>query len=154
MSAELPARWSFVGDGFRQSVVETLGISVEDRATGRLSMPVDPYHRNSFGAVQGGAMALLAEAAGAEALHAARPRAGPVAVTDLQVAYLALGRTGPITSRATVLDAGTGPRSNAVVELFDGGPEGRLTTLVSVGAVAMGSGSDAPGVAAADSVPA
>ena len=97
-------------------------------------MPVRPYSANSFGAVQGGVMALLAEVAGGQALGAAR--GDPVVVTDLQVAYLALGRVGPIVSRARVLPAGPDglPRS-AVVELVDAGLEdgGRLATLVTVG---------------------
>ena len=73
-------------------------------------MPRHPYLLNSFGAVQGGAMALLAETAAAEALAAGgRDRSEPVVVTDLQVAYLALGRVGPIVSRATVLEGHDGP---------------------------------------------
>ncbi len=81
-------------------------------------------------------MALLAEAAGGEAIRAARgPGAGPVAVTGLQVAYLALGRTGPITSRSRVLDPGPRPESGAVVELSDSGSDERVTTLVNVSAL-------------------
>ena len=109
VAPEMPARWAFTGDGFERPVLESLGVEVIDALAGRLSMPALPYHRNSFGAVQGGAMALLAEAAGAEAMRAARgPDAGPFAVTGLQVAYLALGRDGPITSRARVLDPSRG----------------------------------------------
>ena len=74
VAPEMPARWAFTGDGFERPVLESLGVEVIDALTGRLSMPALPYHRNSFGAVQGGAMALLAEAAGAEAMRAARPR--------------------------------------------------------------------------------
>jgi uncharacterized protein (TIGR00369 family) len=133
---EMPARWAFTGEGFERPVLESLGIEVVDQLDGRLSMPAFAYHRNSFGAVQGGAMALLAEAAGAEAMRAVRgPDSGPFAVTGLQVAYLALGREGPITSRARVLDPGRGPFSCAVVELSDSGSAGRVTTLVNVGGV-------------------
>ncbi len=136
VAPEMPARWAFTGDGFERPVLESLGVEVIDALTGRLSMPALPYHRNSFGAVQGGAMALLAEAAGAEAMRAARgPDDGPFAVTGLQVAYLALGRDGPITSRARVLDPTEGRSSCAVVELCDAGSEDRVTTLVNVGAV-------------------
>ena len=54
-------------------------------------------------------------------------------VTDLQVAYLALGRVGPIVSRARVLDGGrAGIGGSAVVELLDEGADGRLTTVVNV----------------------
>jgi uncharacterized protein (TIGR00369 family) len=153
VAPEMPARWSFTGDGFDRPLLDSLGIEVLDPLEGRLSMPALPYHRNSFGAVQGGAMALLAEAAGAEAMRAACAArgagAGPFAVTGLQIAYLALGRDGPIISRARVLDHGAGPFSSAfssaVVELVDSGSEDRVTTLVNVSGVAVGDG-DAGGV--------
>jgi uncharacterized protein (TIGR00369 family) len=134
---EMPDRWAFTGDGFELPVLESLGIEVVDAHAGHLSMPALPYHRNSFGAVQGGAMALLAEAAGAEAIRAARgPHSEPLAVSGLQVAYLALGRDGPITSRARVLDPGPGTSRCAVVELSDVSSEDRVTTLVNVAATA------------------
>jgi uncharacterized protein (TIGR00369 family) len=134
----MPARWAFTGDGFERPVLESLGIEVVDPLAGRLSMPALPYHRNSFGAVQGGAMALLAEAAGAEAMRAARGAgAAPFAVTGLQVAYLALGRDGPITSQARVFPESSGSHSCAVVELADAGSDGRVTTHVNVAAVSV-----------------
>ncbi len=135
---EMPERWAFTGDGFERPVLESLGIEVIDPLAGRLSMPALPYHRNSFGAVQGGAMALLAEAAGAEAMRAVRgPGAEPLAVTGLQVAYLALGRDGPITSQARVLEGSSASDSCAVVELSDAGSEGRVTTHVNVAAASV-----------------
>ena len=95
------------GAGLTAPVVEALSITVVDAAAGHLSMPAREYAANSFGAVQGGVMALLAEVAGAEAVGAAQGALGaPVVVTDLQVAYLALGRVGPIETRATVLGGG------------------------------------------------
>jgi acyl-coenzyme A thioesterase PaaI-like protein len=135
VAREMPGRWVFAGEGLERPVFDALGIEVIDAPSGSLSMPALSYHRNSFGAVQGGAMALLAEAAGEEAIRAALgPGAGSVAVTGLQVAYLALGRDGPIESRVRVLDPAPGPRSCAVVELSDAGAEDRVTTLVNVGA--------------------
>jgi len=136
---EPPVRWAFEGRGLDRPVVEALAVGLVDAAAGQVSMPVRPYSANSFGAVQGGVMALLAEVAGGQALGAAR--GDPVVVTDLQVAYLALGRVGPIVSRARVLPAGPDglPRS-AVVELVDAGLEdgGRLATLVTVGTSPVG----------------
>ena len=55
-------------------VLEALPVTVLDAAAGRLSVPARPYLHNSFGAVQGGVVALMAEAAGAEALGAATGR--------------------------------------------------------------------------------
>ncbi len=132
VSPDLPAHWSFRGAGFDRPVVETLGIA---EGPDGASMPVHDYLRNSFGAVQGGTLALLAEVAGAEALGAARGTEGDaLVVTDLVVTYLALGREGPIGSRTTVLEAGEGAGS-AQVELFDRGAGDRPTTLVGVRAV-------------------
>ena len=53
-------------------------------------------------------------------------------VTDLQVAYLALGKVGPIVSSARVLATGPDGRAGAVVELRDAGADDRLTTVVNV----------------------
>ena len=61
-------------------------------------------------------------------------------VTDLQVAYLALGRVGPIVSRVRKLDGGGGASGgSAVVELLDQGAGGRLTTVINARA-AVGAG--------------
>lgn len=132
--SELPTRWAFTGSGLDAPVIDSLSISALDAGEGRVSMPIGEYLVNSFGAVQGGVMALLGEVAGAGACGA-RGR-GPVVVGDLQVVYLALGRVGPIVSRTTVLDAGAGGSGqSAVVELIDQGAGGRLTTVINVGAV-------------------
>ena len=137
----LPARWSFTGAGLGGPVVDTLCLS--EAGAGEVSMPVSGYLLNSFGAVQGGVMALLAEVAAIRALGGGLGHDATV-VTDLQVAYLATGRVGPIVSRTRVLGTGGegvgtgGHRSNAVVELVDEGDGGRLTTVINVGAVSPG----------------
>ena len=93
MPAGLPSRWAFTGGGLRSPVHDEVGIEVVGAAAGHVSLEVRPYLHNSFGAVQGGVIGMLAEAAGAEALGAARGGDGSdVVVTDLQIAYLALGR--------------------------------------------------------------
>ncbi len=155
--AEPPVRWVFEGEALAVPVVDALSISVLDGAAGRVSMPALEYAANSFGAVQGGVMALLADVAGAEAVGAAHSAhtahsdhaahsdheahsdlGAPVVVTDLQVAYLSLGRVGPIESRTTVFDSDRGhPPRSATVELVDTGADGRLTTVVSVGTLAV-----------------
>ena len=56
-------------------------------------------------------------------------------VTDLQIAYLALGRVGPVVTATRVLGTGPGGRAGAVVELHDSGADDRLTTVVNVTAV-------------------
>ncbi len=115
--SELPTRWAFTGSGLDAPVIDSLSISALDAGEGRVSMPIGEYLVNSFGAVQGGVMALLGEVAGAGACGA-RGR-GPVVVGDLQVVYLALGRVGPIVSRTTVLDAGAGGSGQSAVVEFD-----------------------------------
>ena len=113
-----------------------MGIEVVDGAAGHLSLEVRPYLHNSFGAVQGGVIGMLAEAAGAEALGAARGADGSdVVVTDLQIAYLALGRVGPVVTSARVLEPGADGRCSAVVELRDRGAGDRLMTVANVVAV-------------------
>lgn len=143
---DLPSVMEIGGAGLERSLAGTLGISVVDATSGRVSLPVHPYVHNSIQGVQGGAMALLGDLAATEALGAATGL-GPagLVVTDLQVAYLALGRVGPIVTRATVLDrgaegdgdAGRGATS-AVVELVDTGAGDRLTTVINARAVPVG----------------
>ena len=136
MAAEVPDRWSFGGGRLGCSVLDALPVTVLDAGAGRVSVPVRPYLHNSFGAVQGGVIALVAEAAGAEALGAAQGRDGSaMVVTDLQIAYLALGKVGPIVTSARVLATGPDGRAGAVVELRDAGADDRLTTVVNVTAV-------------------
>ncbi len=142
VNPDLPTRWAFTGPGLDRSVVDVLSVSVLDPAQGRVSMPVREYLFNSFGAVQGGVMALLGEVAGAAAVAAAAgTETASTVVTGLQVAYLALGRVGPIVSRTRVLDAGErGVGGSAVIELLDEGAEGRVTTLINVGTVVVDAG--------------
>jgi len=135
-AADLPLRWAFDGGTLDVPVLDALSFHVLDAPAGRASLPSSPYVHNSFGAVQGGVIALLAEAAGAEALGAAAGGdATSVVVTELQVAYLALGRVGPMVSEARVLASDPDGRAAAVVELRDDGADGRLTTVVNVTAV-------------------
>jgi len=136
MADELPARWAFDGGGLDRPILEALPVAVVDAAAGHLSVDVRPYLFNSFRAVQGGVIALLAEAAGAEALGAAHGVDGSgFVVTDLQIAYLALGRVGPVMTSARVLGSGADGPTVAVVELRDHGAEGRLMTVANVSGV-------------------
>ncbi len=136
MASELPMRWSFTGDGLDAPILDVLPVTVIDAAAGRLSVPAHSYLHNSFGAVQGGVIALLAEAAACEALGAAQGGDGSnMVVTDLQIAYLALGKVGPVVSTVRVLEMGPGGRSSAVVELHDAGADDRLMTVVNVACV-------------------
>ncbi len=140
VSSEFPVKWSFTSAGLGSPVIDALGIRVEDPATGRVVLSAREYLRNSFGAVQGGVMALLAEVAATAMLESARAsNHGPLVVTDLQVTYLVLGRSGPMVTRSRML--GTGDESaggRVVVELVDQGADDQLTTVVNVGATPTG----------------
>ena len=146
MSSELPQSWAFTGAGFDRPVDDTLRISVEDAASGAVSLPVHDYLRNLFGAVQGGVMATLGEVATAAMVGADSAFEGAPVVTDLQVVYLSLGRIGPIVSRSRRLDLGVGGSTgSAVVELLDLGAEGRLTTVVNARATSAAAASSDTG---------
>lgn len=132
-TGELPVRWAFEGGGLDRPILEVLPVEVLDAAAGRLSVEVRPYLYNSFLAMQGGVIALLAEAAGAAALGAAHGLDGTsFVITELQIAYLALGRVGPVVTTVRVLGSGPGGWAGAVVELRDTGADNRLMTVVNV----------------------
>jgi uncharacterized protein (TIGR00369 family) len=138
--------WAFSG-GLDRPLVDTLDLEVADPATGVVSMQQVPYVANSFGAVQGGVIGLLAEQAAGTALgHRPDGRRMPVVVDSMQVAYLAQGRVGPVTSTVEVLapvsERGTG---GAVVTLRDAGSGGRVTTVVNVVARSVARTSDLVG---------
>ncbi len=94
------------GSGFGQCAYDAFGIA-ETRA-GEVQLTPAPYIENSLGAVQGGVLASLADAAAVSAL-------GPGFETvDLHLFYISLAKVGPIRARADVLARGTGWGSVAV----------------------------------------
>jgi uncharacterized protein (TIGR00369 family) len=118
--------------GLQASLLDEIGVAVLDAAAGTLEAPVRDWTRNSLGAMQGGAVAVVIDAA---AEVASRAAGRDVVVSDLQLTYLALARRGPIRTRVEVLDA----RADAVtthVELVDGGSDNRVTTIGRVVATA------------------
>ncbi len=132
VSSDLPVQWALTGAGLEGPITDALSFSVDDAASGLVSVPVHDYLHNSFGAVQGGVMALLGEVAATELLGANSGPGNARVVTDLQVAYLSLGRVGPIVSRSMKLDGGNAASGgSAVVELLDQGAGGRLTTVIN-----------------------
>jgi uncharacterized protein (TIGR00369 family) len=121
-------------------VLDAIGVERDDPRSDRVVLPLGDYVSNTFGALQGGVMALLGATAGATAIEVSRglPR-GAASTVDLQVAYLAMGRVGPIVSEpdATMIDVGTGTEhaASAVIRLLDRGGDDRLVAVVQVGAV-------------------
>ncbi len=108
---------------------EALGVRVLDRRAGEAEVEVGEYLRNSFGALQGGAVVSLVDAAAESAL--AEACGSPMESLDLHVTFLALGRQGPVRSRASVL-AAERKWGTARVELHDTGRDGRLMTVADV----------------------
>jgi acyl-coenzyme A thioesterase PaaI-like protein len=114
-----------------------LGLRIVDAPAGVCELPHEAFVCNSLGALQGGALAILADAA-VEAAGGARTEA-------LTLHYLALGRVGPYRSEARVLRrdaAGAWVRAR----IHDRGADERLLALVdarvgSAGDAAPSSGS-------------
>lgn len=117
---ERGARTGFVaaGPGRSGPFAGVLGLTVLDPAAGGCHLEVDDYVRNSFGAVNGGVVATLAQRSGQ--VLAAHLLAGPVRTTDVEVHYLSQGRSGPLVARAEPIRAGSAEML-ARVEVHDAG---------------------------------
>lgn len=125
------------GTGFAKPLLEAIGVRFEraeaPSETGAGScwaeVDLDPYLQNTLGALQGGVVAILVEAA-AERL-ASSTFAGPVRVRGLELQYLKLGRKGPIRARAREF-ARTAAGMIVRVELVDRGDGDALLTVATV----------------------
>jgi uncharacterized protein (TIGR00369 family) len=121
-------------------VLDAIGVEMDAPGSARVVLPLGGYVSNTFGALQGGVMALLGATGGSSAIEAALglPR-GAASTVDLQVAYLAMGRAGPIVSEpdSTMIDdvTETEHAASAVIRLLDRGGDDRLVAVVQVGAV-------------------
>jgi acyl-coenzyme A thioesterase PaaI-like protein len=136
-AGEAPA-WSSMAlpdSGFEALVYEQLGLRMLDPAAGALELDVADYQRNSVGAMQGGIVVALATKS-AESIGRSRLGA-PVVTTDLTAHYLALGKLGPLHSKAVVVRVDD-EAVVARVELRDRGQDDRLCTVVTATARAFG----------------
>jgi uncharacterized protein (TIGR00369 family) len=124
-----PSTMALATSRLEASLIDMLGARVIDASRGELEVPVAEWSLNSLGAMQGGAVATVIDAAAEIAIRAATSE--PLVVTDLQITYLALGRVGPIRTRVDVLGAGTG-YAQARVELVDAGADSRVTSVARV----------------------
>jgi len=97
-------------DGPRPPLADFLGLRTVDATAVELDLA--PHIANSTGTVQGGVVAALLEAAAT---------AGAGRVADLEVHYLAAGKTGPFRARAFPVRPGT-----VRLELRDTGADDRL----------------------------
>lgn len=124
-------RFAFADDesGLSAPFLEQIGCRVIDAPGGVVELAVEDYVRNSVGALQGGAVVALVDAA-AESVASARMAEG-VATLDLSVHFLALGRVGPIRTRTQWL-AGSPHDARLRVELVDTGQEDRRMAVAMV----------------------
>lgn len=109
-------------------LLDALGVREVDAAEGRLEMPLSDYVKNSVGALQGGVVTCLVDAAAAA--KAGSLLGTRACVDDLAVRFLALAREGPVHARTALLRRGDG----AVllrVELRDAGVHDRVVTVAT-----------------------
>jgi acyl-coenzyme A thioesterase PaaI-like protein len=122
------ARWPTFSP-VEEPVRQAAGIEVVDAAAGVVEVSVTPQLCNPAGAMQGAMVALVAEAAAEELL--AHRVGGPALVTDMDIRYLAQGRSGPIRTRTEVL--GAEPTAPLRVELVDTSSDRVITHVLARG---------------------
>lgn len=108
------------GTGFP---VDSMGMRPIDPAEGAFELPLSPYVANSIGTINGGAQALMVEAA-AEAMCPG------LQVNDLQMRYLSQLKIGPAHSKGRILRRSV---ASAVVEitLHDAGNENKMLSVAT-----------------------
>jgi len=134
MWAEEPApvtTFANASSGFTKPLLETIGLQPDPDDTCVCHLQPVPYLGNTLGAMQGGVVSMLIDAAaerfGSSALGA------PCRVAGLELHYLELARKGPV--RATAREVGRlGSGITVRVELHD---EGRDETLLTLGSVVL-----------------
>jgi acyl-coenzyme A thioesterase PaaI-like protein len=102
------------------------GVEIVDAACGAVEVELHDRLRNPAGAMQGAMVALVGEIA-AESM-ATHHLGTPQVVTDLDVRYLAMGRVGPVYSRAWFV--GEPAHGTVHVELRDRGNGDRVMTAL------------------------
>jgi acyl-coenzyme A thioesterase PaaI-like protein len=107
-------------------LAEAAGARTLHAPTGHVEVVLDDALRNPAGAMQGAMVALVGELAAEEL--AGHALGAPQVVTDLDVRYLAMGRIGPIASRASFV--GTPGAGSIRVELRDEGNAGRVVAAM------------------------
>ncbi len=119
------------GTPFEKSIFEGVGLRTRDAAAGVVEVDVRPYVDNASNMLQGGVVAMLAEAAAERVTE--RRAGGPAVVTDLALRYLSPGRVGPVRTRAEVLRE-RGPARLVRIDVFDAGAEDRLVAAATASA--------------------
>jgi uncharacterized protein (TIGR00369 family) len=112
--------------GFERHVIDQTGLRFKENKPGVAILNMTEYVRNSFGSLQGGMIAMMADAAGQSAARAAT--GVRLTTVDLIVYYLSPGRCGPFTTDARVLRSN---ESSALsrVEIRDAGDDHRIIAV-------------------------
>jgi acyl-coenzyme A thioesterase PaaI-like protein len=130
--AEVPeARTEFaLADRFLEKpILEAVGLEFDSADPAVARMAVRPYLLNSLGALQGGAVAILLEAAAED--FAGASLEGALQVRSLAVHYLKLARVGPVRAQSRVIARSRGGLL-VRIELFD---EGAGEVLLAVATI-------------------
>jgi len=114
------------GSGLSRRYLDEVGLQILDDTAGIVEIKMTDYVRNSFGAIQGGIVALLADIAGQCAARAATGQ--PLITKDLTLHYLSQGKVGPFVTRARMIRK-TSDTALTRVELVDRGANDRLLML-------------------------
>ncbi len=114
--------------GFDRSVGEKLGARICDAASGEVELAISPYNTNTLGALQGGGLAILIDLS-AEVAGRAVGR-GAWVTKEYVVHFLALGKRGPLRSRARVLQSSE-HGVQLRLEVRDEGSGGRLVSVAT-----------------------
>jgi uncharacterized protein (TIGR00369 family) len=127
------AEFSNAQKPLEQDILKRLGVETLDATQGQIRLHPSSYSSNTLGAVQGGVLALLADEAGQ--LLARQEAQAEWVTQDLALHYLALGKSGPLETRARLLNRN---RESALVrvEILDRGEGDRrvLAATLRVGA--------------------
>lgn len=121
------------GSRLKEPFRDAAGVRVLDRGSGVVELDLREYVRNSVRVLQGGMIAVLAEAAGEMAAGTAAGK--PMVSKDLAIQYLSQGKTGPFSTRARVVRT-TDDTALTRVEVIDRGMDDRLIAVVMNTAVA------------------
>jgi acyl-coenzyme A thioesterase PaaI-like protein len=114
--------------GFAAPWAEALGVRVVDAEAGAVELPLAAYVGNSLGGLQGGIAVALLDFAAEAAAGAWLGRAA--ATRDLAVHFLAIGRAGPLRTRAVRLRR-SGGEVLLRLESRDAGAGERLCTVAT-----------------------
>jgi len=111
------------GSGLSRRYLDEVGLRILDDTAGIVEIKMTDYVRNSFGAIQGGIVAILADVAGQCAARAATGQ--PLITKDMTIHYLSQGKVGPFRTRARMLRK-TSDTALTRIEVVDRGANDRL----------------------------